>query len=250
MELLHSIWHDVRHGKNVGLYITVVFAILFALLNLMPAITVSQQYINSLLLAILALVVSTLLSTRSTLERLNEVRKGLTEAGVYDAYPELPRSYLNDAFRKAKTEIRILQTYIFGVNALPLGLIEAARLGVPVKVLLIDLQSPILQQRLSDLGFAGNLTRPQAAFDTIQTAVVKNRLVTANIEIRFYDAIPPFPLYVVDDLIMIGYFGHVHESTLTPHIEVHGRTSQIGVLAIDTFDRLWVNATPYIINQN
>jgi len=241
MEDLQKVIDDIRQGKNISLYVTIIFSILFAILSIFGGL---QQYADSLTLAVLALVLNALVVNRRVLEKVYESRKGMSEAGILNAHADLPLDDLDEYFRKAKVEIRILQTYILNANSISPGLIEAAKRGVAIKVLFIDLQSDILKQRLLDLGFNRDSTRPQTGLETVKATIEKHKLNNSHIEIRFFNALPPFPLYVVDEILLYGAYWHGHESTSGPFIEVQGRSSKIGWDLIDTFDRLWSNAKP------
>lgn len=129
-------------------------------------------------------------------------------------------------------------------NSISPGLIEAAKRGAAIKVLFMDLQSEILKQRLSDLGFSRDSTRPQTGLETVKATINKHQLKNSNLEMRFFNTLPPFPLYIVDELLLYGAYWHGHESNAGPFIEVHGRTSKIGWSLMDTFDKIWGSAKP------
>lgn len=66
MKFLNNIWKDIKRGENIDLYITVVFAIVLACLNLVGL--ASPNLLDSVLLAILGLLAFSSLGTRHYIE--------------------------------------------------------------------------------------------------------------------------------------------------------------------------------------
>lgn len=199
MDYIKQVWHDFIQGKNTGLIITMVVAVTIPILKyFVPAL---DKHIPSLTLAVLALLANGLLTNRYQMEKLFYLNEKIAESGFKDIHNEHPGSQINKLFGNSKKEIRILWTWISEIDPLPPGLITAAKLGVKVRILLINPNSPTASQRLVDLGFERKSTRPQVALDGIMKIIQAEQLQD-KMHIRFYDALPPFVLKSVDDTIL------------------------------------------------
>jgi hypothetical protein len=221
---------------------------------------VEQEVISEAILAILALVSFGTLTTRTNLKSLDHSLddlnrkidgldenlniKELSKLGVQNAWEKQSYNLIDQRLREARKEIYILETWIAGVTPLPAGLIASARRGVSIRILLLDPKSAMAKQRLVDQQFGHSTSRPIVAFETLQDTILKNNLQDHDVEVRFYDALPPFSLYMVDEWILMGFFWHNHSSIEGPHLEVFGKSSTFGWYIFDTFSNLWHLARP------
>ena len=242
MNYLNLIWDDIKQGKNISLIITIIVALLLPILKyFVPSL---DQHIPALTLAVLALLTNALLSNRHQLERLYSSNEELSKAGIRKAYEIIPDSVLNELYRTASKEICILWTWTSRIDPLSAGLIEAAKRGTKVRILLLNPKSSIASQRLIDLGFQQDSTRPEVALEGLLKEISSRQL--KNIHIRFYNALPPFILYRADETLMMGTLWHGHGSSKGPHIEIRGLSSTLGSYAMDTYEQLWQGSSSSI----
>jgi hypothetical protein len=87
------IWNDVKHGENIGVYVTIVAAIAIAVLGL---IGVRQELIPSLTLGILSLFAISILNGRRKMEsitqKIEEIKDTLDPAVHIEAYKDQSES--------------------------------------------------------------------------------------------------------------------------------------------------------------
>jgi hypothetical protein len=240
MDYLRMIWSDIRKGENIELIITIVIAIIAALLQYF--VQDFNRYLPGITLAILAMLATAMLVNRYHLERLLGSNQILS-SGIKNVHDELPTQVLDDYYRKAKEEICVLWTWSSRIDPLQAGLLDAAKSGVKVRILLLQLDSEIASYRLIDQGFQPDSARPKVGFEGVLNEICANGL-QKSIQIRFYDALPPFTLYKADDKLVMGIFWHGMGSSNGPHIEIHGLTTNFGKYGMDTFEKIWKRSTP------
>lgn len=91
MRVLRRIWHDIKSGENIDLYITVTVALSLAVLNLVGV--APQTYLAPITLAVLGLLAITSLGNRYRIEELLQKQSQSTESFYSE---EFPSSYRTD----------------------------------------------------------------------------------------------------------------------------------------------------------
>ena len=169
--------------------------------------------------------------------------ESLSQAGLVTVTPRVPRETLYNEFRSAKTKVRLLNTWIPGIEAVQRNLKMALEAGLKdVEILLADPFGPIARQRSHDLE-RGPLAVPQYIADN-QRAIAK--LIKAHpgkVRLRFYRGIPPFALYMADSSFFIGHYWPHKEGVEGPFVEC----SEVGFCAnniVDCWDIMWDRAYP------
>ena len=89
--MLHHLWDDIRQGENIDLYLTILAALIFVVLNL--AGVASASFLAPLTLAVVGLLAVTNLGNRPRMEELL-AQKALTLADFFRE--EDPQSYQED----------------------------------------------------------------------------------------------------------------------------------------------------------
>lgn len=185
MKLLRRIGAEVRRGENIDAYLTVVAAIVIAVLNLAGVFPASG--LTSLVLAVLALLAVGTLATRGKLEELHAavVRGGASPQRT------LPPSFGTDL--AAVTDI-----WISGVSrstlirANLLALANRLRAGRTVRVLLVKpgTAAAELADRRMPIAVAGGMDREITSALNALTAL--HRDCGGDLQVRLTDQEPAF----------------------------------------------------------
>ena len=139
MKTLRLIWDDIRKGENIDLYLTIVAAVLFVVLNLVGV--TSQSFLAPLTLAVLALLAITNLGNRHRMEELLEQKAHTLDDFFQEEYPP---SYKND-FDHA-TEVWLVGVSLNRTIKTLYGKLEQKlKQGGRVRVLLVHPQGPGLE---------------------------------------------------------------------------------------------------------
>lgn len=179
------------------------------------------------------------------LDRLDEVLWRIPVKGI-EGIPEQisPRDWLDEQCNKIPDnsyrshEILILQTFFAEKDLIGATAITALKRGAKMKVLLAKPESAVAKIRSFDLyrneNFAldSGIPKFNEFYDSLQT---KDK---ENIEIRYYETIPPFSLYAVGNLILAGRYWY-KKSTGDGYTEVIRKDSAHGLQVITAFNELW-----------
>lgn len=82
---LERIWQDIQRGENIDLYVTVIAAVILAVLNILGV--TASTWVAPLTQAILALLAITILGNRHRLEMLLEASSGTTKQPFIEEFP-------------------------------------------------------------------------------------------------------------------------------------------------------------------
>lgn len=185
MKLLRRIAAEVRRGENIDAYLTIVAAVVIAVLNLAGVFPAAG--LTSLVLAVLALLAVGTLATRAKLE---ELHTAVVEGG---ASPQrtLPPSYATDL-------AAVNDVWITGVSratlirANLLNLANRLRAGRSVRVLLVRPGSPAadLADRRMPFAVAGGMESEIASALNALTAL--HRDCGGDLQVRLTDQEPAF----------------------------------------------------------
>jgi hypothetical protein len=143
MKILRNIWDDIRKGENIDLYLTIVAAVAFVILNMVGE--TSPSLLASLTLAVLALLAMTNLGNRRRMEELMEQK-----AQTLDDFfrEEFPASYKTD-FENA-TEIWLVGVSLNRTLKTLYGKLEQKlKQGGRVRVLLVHPEGPGLEMAVT-----------------------------------------------------------------------------------------------------
>lgn len=239
--------------SNIEVYLVLAVSSVVLVMDIFGA--VKLETLIEAILASLALVSFGTLATRNHLSSLkgsldsldtkimaieeNAQLKELSKLGIISAQKKQTFDYVDEKLQDAKEEICILETWLSGPEPLHPGLIKSIKRGVPVKILILNPNSKLAEQRLTDQQFTTSIGRPLVAFETLKATIQKNSLQDLNISIKLYDALPSFSLYMVDEWFLMGFFWHNRSSIMAPHLEIYGQNSVFGKYILETFDSLW-----------
>jgi hypothetical protein len=138
MRLLKRIWDDVKKGENIDLYVTVVVAFGLVLLDLIGF--APQNWLSSIILAVLGLIA---ISTLGNRYRLEELSHKLTQSNelFLDEFP----ARLKDDF-EAGTEVWLVGvTLARTVKTYYVAMERKIRKGHIIKVLLVHPEGPPIE---------------------------------------------------------------------------------------------------------
>lgn len=246
MKYIRRIFSDLSKGKNIGPYVLLLVAIPLAVFNIFGKL---QAYSVPVTLAILAILLNDAIGSNHRMEEFEErikelprSNRALVESGLVTMYSQrrtgTPVELMESRSDLAKESIRILQTWIPGMTPLPNGLIESAKRGVKIKILLLQPKSDIARQRALDMQW--NVNKPVEAFEDL-IWVLKQKQIRhlPNVEVRFFNALPPFMIYSVDNWTLFSVYWHPDGSSTGPNIEVDSAQGYFGSYINRTFDTIW-----------
>lgn len=244
MKFFQNFWREIKRGESLDLYTTILFAFGLGLLNAV-GVKMSEGVIGSLTLALLGLLAVSALVSRHRIEQLPKKLMKNSESGLI-IHTALPSETIEQKFAEARGEIWILDTWFARPDAIPATLLAAAKKGVRVRILFLDkdAKTPILKLRMKDLGYTPSAAT-QTSRDTLQRIINQTSNAALPIEIKLYQALPPFNLYRVDDLMYLGFFWYKKFSYQGAFLEVKSISSAFAVDIKDTFNRLWEDARPF-----
>ena len=153
------------------------------------------------------------------------------------SHAKLPKERISQLATEDAEKIRILQTYIPDVEPLPEGVIEHLRKGGRVELILLEPDCDASKARIAELGFEND--KASSSFETLCKQLRAAGVSDENIEIRFTEQRPPFPLYAVDDAIFIGQYWPRNENLASPFLELTAEQSDYARAAVEAFDQLW-----------
>ena len=251
MKIFKNIADDLKNGQNVEIYLVFIISLFVLIFDIFGTIKIDR--IIEAVLAILALLSFGTITTRRTLKSLNDSVQSLNEAtkklnesmvnenfvkfGINDVLKDSSQDYIVSKFIEANNEIRIFSTWLLGVDPTP-ALITAAKRGVDIKILLMDPKSQIIKQRLCDIGFSEDSKRPSVSLETLRSSFKRNNVLD-KVKIQFYNALPPFTLFMADDWMLLGIYWKGTGAFFGPNFEILRKSSEVGSKIIETFDLLW-----------
>jgi hypothetical protein len=154
MQTLRHIWEDIRHGENIDLYITVLFAILLAILVIIGV--ESPKWLTSLNLTLLALLAVSILGIRQQLEKINVA---LTQTSNGFLQKEWSKQEVDKELKEAEN-ILLIGVSLSRTIRTNLSLIDLRlQQGAKIKVLLVDPSSAAAQIAANRLPVSVNSDR-------------------------------------------------------------------------------------------
>jgi len=245
MKLFRSIFDDIKKGENLDIYITLIVAIVIAVMNLLG--NTPKSVLDSLILAVLALLVSSALGVRHRLENLKQqifqTTKGIDFKDRRQQH-EVP-------FDKRFADAKNIDLHGYSLNSLVasyLGFLnEKAATGCKMRIILLDPESTT-PQIVSYLTEAGSLLT-----NDIQRSVegLKNLLSTRNVEIRFTTTPTPFGLAIKDSKkangsVDVDLYAYRVSALDRPKIIISKEIDKHWYeFFVQQFEKLWEDARPY-----
>lgn len=199
--------------------------------------------------ALLFFIIEKLFSLGSQSKHIDASVINLIRSGIAESHPSLPREKIEWKARKVRREIRILGIWLYNQEPISKEMIEAAKSGKEVKLLLANPDSYAAQQRLKDLDGTQDENARYSCFNVIKNIIEKESLTHYQFQLRVYDCLPPFRLHQVDDWMVIGFFFHGKNTSSSPQIELIDNKSDLSIAVNETFDKIWENAKVYDFSQ-
>jgi hypothetical protein len=139
MKTLRHIWDDIRKGENIDLYLTIVAAVAFVVLNL--AGIAPQSFLAPLTLAVLALLAFTNLTNRHRMEELLDQKAHTLDDFFREEYPPSYKTDFDNATEVWLVGVSLNRT----IKTLYGKLEQKLKQGGHVRVLLVHPQGPGLE---------------------------------------------------------------------------------------------------------
>jgi hypothetical protein len=139
MKTLRQIWDDIRKGENIDLYLTIIAAVGFVILNI--AGVTSQAFLAPLTLAVLALLAITNLGNRHRMEELLDTKARTLDDFFLEDYPPSYKDDFDNAQEVWLVGVSLNRT----VKSQYQNLERKLRQGCHVRVLLVHPQGPGLE---------------------------------------------------------------------------------------------------------
>ena len=213
MKLLQRVWHDVKRGENIDLYLTAGVAIILVLLNILGI--APPSFIGSMTLAVLALMAITLLANRyKTEEMLEKAILGQKEVFLQDFPSEWTQQIENSS-----------ELWIIGINLARtitsyFGLFEKKiKRGNKINVLLVDPNGMAVKQTAMRRPESGYIDQNLAFISASLKGLCElKKIAPNNIEIKTIDYPLSFGVFAVDPYTATGtlYLAYYPYKTNTP----------------------------------
>jgi transcriptional regulator with XRE-family HTH domain len=176
---------------------------------------------------------------------LESVFHGLS--GLKSVYPDLNRELLRSNLQKAENNICVINTWLWTTDPMWTALENASKRGINIQILLLSPESNIAKQRLLDLGNTIDSVDTSQGLKKIKSDIENGKLSNDNVQVRLYEALPPFALYTSDNWGLMSVFWHGRPSFDGPHIELDMKNSLLGIYVMETYSILWNSASPFKI---
>jgi hypothetical protein len=171
----------------------------------------------------------------------------LEQDGLFgsDAYDRRFSEWCGQA--KPTSKLKICQNWILYPMKFSDEFVWAVNEGAEAQMLLLQPGSSLVEMRY-------HMTRHSpysylAYLEDMPRSIIKLGLDKCeNFQLRFYDALPPFAVYSVDDNILFAPFWARHATSEGPHM-VMSRTSAFGRMVMDDVDFLWNESPPITISD-
>ena len=202
MRVLRKALQDIRSGRNLDIYITIVIAIVTACLGVFG--TVNQLIISSAVLATLALVSGSLLLNRREDE---EIREALSRIEVASQISEKffkrewNRTVLMKALPLAHDAFFWGMTLSRTVNDLDFAIEEGLRADLKVRILVMKFDSS--STRMAAFRNTRRQTKEQVdrlLYDTLSrlASIVCKSSLEERLEVRWVDYLPPYTVIAIN----------------------------------------------------
>ncbi len=185
---------------------------------------------------------------QSEIRRFEHALEKLPAKGVITIEENLdPQEWLDDQCKRIRAnnfkgkEILVLQTYFAPYDIIGDNTIAAIKSGATARILLAKPDCFVAKIRSVDLHEAANFAAINGQSLLATKTKKLDREEMKRIQIRYYETIPPFSLYSINGLLLIGRFWH-KKSTGKGFVEVVEQRSEYGSYILDAFESLWEDA--------
>ncbi|MFF4343348.1 hypothetical protein ACFY00_25880 [Kitasatospora sp. NPDC001540] len=170
----------------------------------------------------------------------------LRESGLVTAHPVLPAELFKEYVGAARSEVTILQTWIPDFAEHFREPVRAALTrGVPVRILLLLPNSPVVGLRERSLGES---EQHKVKLEVRINLEVLSSLwldldgpARARLQVRMYDTLPSVAVYRADDHYLVSSFLHGKKAVMCTQSEVRGDDTLIGREVRNEFEAIWGN---------
>jgi hypothetical protein len=188
--------------------------------------------------------VATLLSSEmeKKLTHFAGIHEKFAKSGITNYYEQLIEVKAI-AIRLHSSDIKIMTTWFTDLEGLRDIFRKAAKNKKRIQILLLDPSSGMAEQRSRDLGDAPG-TVPYH-IQACRTQIEKLNL--PGIKIKYYNALPSFPLYIFGNNAFFGVFPHGLWADQGPWLHVQlqdpdNNSTAVGGFLIDEFEKVWAIA--------
>lgn len=163
---------------------------------------------------------------------------GQENTGIVQIYETIPSTYINQAIADSE-EIRIIQTYLTGVESLKLSFEHALKNGASIKILLMEPELESARLR------AKGLINKQV---NVRNKIIDNRLELEELhqkypdqfQIAYYNEIPGLNLFAFDDKLLIGWYWYKQYAIYGTYLEIQDESQYpLAKNVNDHWNKLW-----------
>ena len=244
MYILKRIWDDVRHGKNIDLYVTVSASIVLTLLSLLGR--VSETKITSITLSVLALIAISLLVNRYKVEELlNNSRTN--DIVFFDEFPESMISEIENANELWLSGVTLSSIFLLHFSTLE----HMAAKGRKIKALLVQPNGSAVENAASRAYVPSALNVERVADDILRTLenlchLKKISPLPNNIEIRTINhpmerRIIGINPHTATGVLYIANYSFRTPSGAKPKFVLQARDGKWYDFYVEEFELLWAN---------
>lgn len=173
--------------------------------------------------------------------------------GIEQIHGEFPLAKLDTWLRAAEKSIYIADIWTSIIGTMAESLSEAVNRGAEVNILLLNPSSIAAARRSIDMQLEDS-----AVSDNVQVSIREIREMHRQVRsehdlegdnrvwLKLYNSLPAYPIYVVDDRILIGFLAFGRRSFGLPWLEVTSG-SLLGEMAMQEYDQRCAAAEEYSI---
>lgn len=165
-------------------------------------------------------------------------------------WPSFPYERVCQQMAAARSQIRILQTWLPDTAPLVRGIAEAVRHGASVEIIIQHPQAAALADRLTTLGIRNpdyGYYHAVKLFADLRNVI--NDADPAQVSVRTCEVSPSGQLYATENSLWFGFFWPDRYSLQGPQVEVSTRGSHLGRTSSEYFEKLWSSATPLVADD-
>lgn len=193
MRIFRRVWKDIQQGENIDLYVTVALAIILAILNLVGL--APSVLLNSITLAVLALITIAILGNRHRLEVIIERTSLATDRIPLEEFP--PEFVLE--LENAK-EVWLTGIHQSAVITAYYSLFERKlKRGDKLRVLVVDPNGAAC--KMAAMRFPGRVSENQERIrilSTLESLCELKKIAPSNLEIRTIDYLLEYGAFLLD----------------------------------------------------
>jgi hypothetical protein len=206
MRFLRRVWNDIRSGQNLDIYITASLSLIIAVFGVLGI--ANQSIISAAVLAVLALLLSSLLVARHQNDKIQAILSKLETIQSSASQFMTTGDDISDLLQLLRQS---QQAYFWGTTLtthIPLlhqDLERGLTLGLETKFLLVKPSSSALRMAafrakdLSESDLNDDLIRNLKRLDTIARSNS-----TGKLEIKVIDYLAPYVMYIFDPHLSSG----------------------------------------------